>query len=62
MTQQVKRKLVSCPVCEFVKVEKAIMAPRIVEQEGPRARAEPVEQAAAPDAARAERRPPNRRR
>ena len=28
--QQVKRKLVSCPVCESVKVEKAIMAPRIV--------------------------------
>jgi len=27
---QVKRKLVSCPVCNSVKVEKAIMAPRIV--------------------------------
>ncbi len=38
---QVKRKLVSCPVCEFVKVEKAIMAPRIVGKKG-RERAEPV--------------------
>ena len=27
---QVKRKLVSCPVCSSVKVEKAIMAPQIV--------------------------------
>jgi len=27
---QVKRKLVSCPVCNSVKVEKAIMAPQIV--------------------------------
>jgi hypothetical protein len=27
--KQVKRKLVSCPVCDSVKVEKAIMAPRI---------------------------------
>ena len=27
--KQVKRKLVACPVCDSVKVEKAIMAPRI---------------------------------
>ena len=38
---QVKRKLVSCPVCDSVKVEKAIMAPRIVGKKG-RERAEPV--------------------
>src|SRR5271155_4275674 len=38
---QVKRKLVSCPVCNSVKVEKAIMAPRIVGKKG-RGRAEPV--------------------
>jgi len=38
---QVKRKLVSCPVCESVKVEKAIMAPRIASKKG-RERAEPV--------------------
>jgi len=39
--QQVKRKLVSCPVCNSVKVDKAIMAPRIVSKKG-RERAEPV--------------------
>ena len=38
---QVKRKLVSCPACNSVKVEKAIMAPRIVGKKG-RERAEPV--------------------
>jgi hypothetical protein len=31
---QVKRKLVSCPVCGSAKVEKAIMAPRIVSKKG----------------------------
>ena len=31
---QVKRKLVSCPVCSSVKVEKAIMAPQIVSKKG----------------------------
>jgi hypothetical protein len=31
---QVKRKLVSCPVCGSAKVEKAIMAPRIVGKKG----------------------------
>ena len=39
--QQVKRKLVSCPVCESVSIEKAIMAPRIVSRKG-RERAEQV--------------------
>ena len=38
---QVRRKLVSCPVCDSVKIEKAIMAPRIVGKKG-RERAEPV--------------------
>jgi hypothetical protein len=31
---QVKRKLVACPVCDSTKVEKAIMAPRIVSKKG----------------------------
>jgi hypothetical protein len=31
---QVKRKLVGCPVCGSVKVEKAIMAPRIASKKG----------------------------
>jgi len=44
---QVKRKLVSCPVCESVKIDKAIMAPRIVGKKG-RERAEPVPVPAAP--------------
>jgi hypothetical protein len=44
---QVKRKLVSCPVCESVKIDKAIMAPRIVGKKG-RERAEPVAAPAAP--------------
>jgi hypothetical protein len=38
---QVKRKLVSCPVCSSVKIEKAIMAPRIVGKKG-RERIEPA--------------------
>ncbi len=38
---QAKRKLVSCPVCNSVKIEKAIMAPRIVGKKG-RERAESV--------------------
>jgi hypothetical protein len=38
---QVRRKLVSCPVCGSAKVEKAIMAPRIVGKKG-RERAEPA--------------------
>ena len=32
--KQVKRKLVACPVCDSVKVEKAIMAPRIARKRG----------------------------
>ena len=32
--KQVKRKLVTCPVCDSAKVEKAIMAPRIVGKKG----------------------------
>ena len=32
--KQVKRKLVSCPVCGSAKVEKAIMAPQIVSKKG----------------------------
>jgi hypothetical protein len=31
---QVKRKLVSCPVCDSVKIEKAIMTPRVVAKKG----------------------------
>lgn len=31
---QVRRKLVSCPVCNSTKVEKAIMAPQIVSKKG----------------------------
>jgi hypothetical protein len=44
---QVRRKLVSCPVCSSVKVEKAIMAPRIVGKKG-RPRAEPPAQPPVP--------------
>ena len=32
--KQAKRKLVSCPVCDSTKVEKAIMAPRIAAKKG----------------------------
>lgn len=48
---QVKRKLVTCPICGSAKVDKAIMAPRIVGKKG---RATPPPQpatTAAPDAA-----------
>ena len=31
---QVKRKLVTCPVCGSARIEKAIMAPRIVSKKG----------------------------
>jgi hypothetical protein len=44
---QVKRKLVSCPVCSSVQIEKAIMAPRIVGKKG-RDRVEPVPAVLAP--------------
>jgi hypothetical protein len=50
---QVKRKLVSCPVCASVKIEKAIMAPRVVGKKG-RDRAEPVPAAPTPTPAPAE--------
>lgn len=47
---QVKRKLVTCPICGSAKVDKAIMAPRIVGKKG---RATPPEPATttAPEAA-----------
>jgi hypothetical protein len=32
--KQAKRKLVACPVCDSVKVEKAIMAPRVAAKKG----------------------------
>jgi hypothetical protein len=38
---QVKRKLIACPVCDSTKVEKAIMAPRVVSKKG-RENAAPV--------------------
>jgi hypothetical protein len=41
--QQVKRKLVSCPVCGSAEVEKAIMAPQIVSKKGRGNTAPPVE-------------------
>jgi hypothetical protein len=44
---QVKRRLVSCPVCGSVKIEKAIMAPRIVGKKG-RERVEAAPTPAAP--------------
>lgn len=50
---QVKRKLVTCPACGSAKIEKAIMAPRIVGKKG-RGRATPPPEpavATAPEAA-----------
>ena len=44
---QVRRKLVTCPVCNSTKVEKAIMAPQIVSKKG-RDNAAPAPAAAAP--------------
>ena len=44
---QVRRKLVTCPVCNSTKVEKAIMAPQIVSKKGREAPA-PAPAAAAP--------------
>ena len=44
---QEKRKLVNCPVCGSAKVERAIMAPRIIGKKG-RGKAEPAPMAAAP--------------
>src|SRR6201999_4399951 len=45
--QQEKRKLVNCPICGSAKVERDIMAPRIVSKKG-RERADPVAAAPAP--------------
>jgi len=47
---QVKRKLVTCPVCGSAKVDKAIMAPRIVGKKG-RERAAPEPAVPAPEVA-----------
>jgi len=40
---QVRRKLVTCPVCGSVKIEKAIMAPQIVSRKGRNKTPAPVE-------------------
>lgn len=45
---QVKRKLVTCPICGSAKVEKAIMAPRIASKKGRESAPVPVPAAAAP--------------
>ena len=43
--KQVKRKLVTCPVCDSAKVEKAIMAPRLARQDKSTSVPAPTEQA-----------------
>jgi hypothetical protein len=48
---QEKRKLVSCPACGSVKVERAIMAPQIVSKKTSRAEPAPVVSAASTEAA-----------
>jgi hypothetical protein len=48
---QEKRRLVSCPACGSVKVERAIMAPQIVSKRTSRAESEPVASAASTEAA-----------
>ena len=48
---QVKRKLVTCPICGSAKVEKAIMAPRIVGKKGRGRASPPPEPATTPEAA-----------
>ncbi|NPU14445.1 DUF1178 family protein [Bradyrhizobium sp. 83002] len=45
---QVKRKLVECPTCGSTKVEKAIMAPRIVSKKGREVAVEPPPAVPAP--------------
>jgi hypothetical protein len=45
---QLKRKLVSCPACDSIKVEKAIMAPRVVAKKGREKRRERAEPAPVP--------------
>jgi hypothetical protein len=54
--KQRKRKLVACPVCESVKVDKAIMSPRVTAKKGKRA--VPVEAPSAPVANEAPAGPP----
>ncbi|ABE37344.1 DUF1178 family protein [Rhodopseudomonas pseudopalustris] len=44
---QVRRKLVNCPACDSVKVEKAIMAPQIVGKKGRGRAPEPAHEVAA---------------
>ena len=41
--KQAKRKLVACPLCDSVKVEKAIMAPRLARKDKSTSMPEPVE-------------------
>ena len=41
--KQVKRKLVTCPICDSAKVEKAIMAPRLARKDKSTSMPEPVE-------------------
>jgi hypothetical protein len=48
--QQIKRKLVTCPACGSAKVEKAIMAPRIVGRKGRAKAPVPVEAPATAEA------------
>ena len=45
---QVKRKLVTCPICGSAKVEKAIMAPRIASKKGRESAPAPAPAPAAP--------------
>jgi hypothetical protein len=49
--QQVRRKLVACPICNSDSIEKAIMAPQVVSKKG---RAQAAEPSPAPEAAPAE--------
>jgi hypothetical protein len=55
--KQVKRGLVSCPVCGSSKIEKAIMAPRLSGASKRPAAAEPVNEAPAPAPAAADKTP-----
>jgi hypothetical protein len=41
--KQVKRKLVACPICDSVKVEKAIMAPRLARKDTSTSMPAPIE-------------------
>ena len=52
--KQLKRKLVTCPVCDSVKVDKAIMAPRLARKDKSTSLPAPVEAAAPPAPAPAE--------